>query len=188
MMQPMDHTSTIKGSTTRRGIGNRNCTRLPYYKLCSRGGWVNHSFQIAMSHLYASIISGALYQRVATYSVIFVGLSSGAELNPLLRPKSQTFSSQSAFTNKLPGFKSRWTTDAEWMYFMPAIFAVISLERRRTEKILRTTENLIYEILNMFRSKRLPRLDYLMQIRYNRRTLNGVACQTAIKIYQPSIG
>lgn len=57
------------------------------------------------SHLNASMISGARYHRVATYSVILTSLS-GAESNPLLRPKSQIFSSQSAFTSRFPGLRS----------------------------------------------------------------------------------
>ena len=57
------------------------------------------------AHLNASIISGARYHRVATYSVILTSLS-GEELNPLLRPKSHIFNSQSAFTNRFPGLRS----------------------------------------------------------------------------------
>ena len=70
--------------------------------------------------LKESMISGARYHRVATYSVIIVGFSSGSALNPLLSPKSQILSSQSALTSKFPGLRSRWTTDAEWMYLIPA--------------------------------------------------------------------
>lgn len=69
--------------------------------------------------LNASMISGARYQRVATYSVICVGSSSGLDSKPLLSPKSHIFSSQSEFTSKFPGFRSRWTTAAECMYFIP---------------------------------------------------------------------
>ena len=63
------------------------------------------------AHLNASIISGALYHRVATYSVILTSLS-GEASNPLLRPKSHIFSSQSALTNRFPGLRSLWTTEA----------------------------------------------------------------------------
>lgn len=35
------------------------------------------------------------------------------------KPKSQIFRSQFSFTKILLGFKSRWTTPAEWTYFKP---------------------------------------------------------------------
>ncbi len=78
------------------------------------------------AYLKASMISGALYHRVATYSVMIV-VCSGVESNPRLKPKSQILSSQSAFTSRLPGFKSLCTTDAEWMYFNPFQTMSISL-------------------------------------------------------------
>jgi len=34
-------------------------------------------------------------------------------------PKSQIFRSQFAFRRRLLGFKSLWSTFAEWMYFNP---------------------------------------------------------------------
>lgn len=65
------------------------------------------------------MISGALYHRVATYSVIIVGFSSGSAPNPRLSPKSHILSSQSAFTKRFPGLRSLWTTEAECMYLIP---------------------------------------------------------------------
>lgn len=73
------------------------------------------------------MISGARYHRVATYSVIKPWFAAflavpwpfPAGLYPRASPKSQILSSQSAFTSKLPGLRSRWSTFAEWMYFSP---------------------------------------------------------------------
>ena len=65
------------------------------------------------------MISGARYHRVATYSVMYPAFSSGSMEKPLARPKSQILSSQSALTRRLPGFRSRWRTLAEWMYLRP---------------------------------------------------------------------
>jgi hypothetical protein len=51
-----------------------------------------------------SIISGALYHLVATYSVWKPAATlSGSLLKPRARPKSQIFNSQSALTSRLPG-------------------------------------------------------------------------------------
>ncbi|KNC31007.1 hypothetical protein FF38_10516 [Lucilia cuprina] len=58
-----------------------------------------------------SIISGALYHLVATYSVIALTACEYSS-KPLAKPKSQILTSQSALTNKLPGFKSRCNTPA----------------------------------------------------------------------------
>jgi hypothetical protein len=65
------------------------------------------------------MISGALYHRVATYSVMYPAFSSGSMEKPLASPKSQILSSQSALTSRLPGLRSRCSTFAEWMYFRP---------------------------------------------------------------------
>ena len=73
-----------------------------------------------MHHLNESMISGALYHLVATYSVRLPPMcSSGTASKPRLKPKSQIFNSQSEFTNRLPGFRSRWMTEAECIYFIP---------------------------------------------------------------------
>lgn len=84
--------------------------------------WVRNSGDCShpqKSHLYASIISGARYHRVATYSVKCEAFSSGVSSKPLLRPKSQILSSQSAFTRRFPGLRSRCMTPAEWINFIP---------------------------------------------------------------------
>lgn len=64
--------------------------------------------------LKESMISGARYHRVATYSVM-----SPASLPPGLvervlraRPKSQTLRSQLAFRRRFAGLRSRWTMSA----------------------------------------------------------------------------
>ena len=68
--------------------------------------------------LLLSMISGARYQRVATYSVKKPVWSwSGSATRA--KPKSQIFRSHVAFSKRLLGFKSRCKTFAEWMYFRP---------------------------------------------------------------------
>lgn len=62
--------------------------------------------------LNVNMISGARYHRVATYSVMKPELSS-VEAADRARPKSQTFKSQLAFSNKLEGLRSRCSTFAE---------------------------------------------------------------------------
>jgi len=59
--------------------------------------------------LNVSMISGARYHRVATYSVIKpVSVPDGsAVLTDLARPKSQTLRSQLAFRSKFEGLRSR---------------------------------------------------------------------------------
>ena len=66
--------------------------------------------------LKVSMISGARYQRVATYSVMNPELSS-VEAADRARPKSQTLRSQLALRSKLDGLRSRWRTFAECMAF-----------------------------------------------------------------------
>lgn len=58
--------------------------------------------------------SGALYHLVTTYSVM-------KSVSEVVRasPKSQILRSQLAFNKRLLGFRSRWSTLAEWMYFKP---------------------------------------------------------------------
>lgn len=66
--------------------------------------------------LNVNIISGARYHRVATYSVIkpvSVPLGS-AVFTDRAKPKSHTFKSQFALSNRLEGLRSRWMTSAEW--------------------------------------------------------------------------
>ena len=119
MIHPIDHTSTVRSLAKFR---RKTTGILTSCIICSLNV-DEHAPDIRVtnkSYLYTSMISGARYHRVATYSVMIVGFSSGAELKPLLSPKSQIFSSQSALTSRLPGFRSRCTTEAEWMYFIPA--------------------------------------------------------------------
>ncbi len=52
------------------------------------------------------MISGALYHRVATYSVINPEFAAGSSENPRASPKSQILSSQSALTRRLPNKNS----------------------------------------------------------------------------------
>ena len=62
-----------------------------------------------------SIISGARYQRVATYSVMKPAwFSSGCATRA--SPKSHTFRSQLPLSSRLDGLRSRCSTCAEWMY------------------------------------------------------------------------
>src|SRR5271156_5363398 len=71
--------------------------------------------QTSMALVYSlnvSMISGARYHRVATYSVMKPELSSW-EAAERARPKSQTFKSQLAFKRRLDGLRSRWRTSAE---------------------------------------------------------------------------
>jgi hypothetical protein len=77
------------------------------------------TLQTSMALVYSlkvSMISGARYHLVATYSVINPELSS-VEAADLARPKSQTLRSQLALSSKLDGFKSRCSTFAECMAF-----------------------------------------------------------------------
>lgn len=62
-----------------------------------------------------SMISGARYHRVATYSVINPASFPAAFVDRVLRakPKSQTLRSQLAFRRRLAGFRSRCTMSAE---------------------------------------------------------------------------
>lgn len=78
-----------------------------------------HVIQIlTLITLELSIISGALYHLVATYSVRKPAwLCSGSAT--LAKPKSQILRSQVVFNNKLLGFKSLCNTFAECMYFKP---------------------------------------------------------------------
>ena len=62
--------------------------------------------------LNVNMISGARYQRVATYSVMKPELSSW-DAAERARPKSHTFRSQLALSRRLDGFKSRCSTLAE---------------------------------------------------------------------------
>lgn len=66
-----------------------------------------------------SMISGARYQRVATYSVMMpTSLPAGTLVWMLLaNPKSQTLRSQLALRRRLAGFKSRCTMSALWIDF-----------------------------------------------------------------------
>ena len=57
--------------------------------------------------LKVSMISGALYHLVATYSVMNPTASCSPEKALRARPKSQILRSQLAFRSKLDGFKSR---------------------------------------------------------------------------------
>ena len=119
IMQPIDQTSTIQASV--RSLCKK-C--LPYslavlYFLQASVRNSNDGSTFKKSHLYASIISGARYHRVATYSVKCEAFSSGMASKPLLRPKSQILSSQSAFTRRFPGLRSRCITPAEWINFIP---------------------------------------------------------------------
>ncbi|KAG6542722.1 hypothetical protein Mapa_015881 [Marchantia paleacea] len=68
----------------------------------------------AVYSLQFSNSSGARYHRVTTYSVI-KSVSDVVRANP----KSQIFKSQFALRSKLLGFRSRWRTFAEWIYFKP---------------------------------------------------------------------
>ena len=69
--------------------------------------------------LNVSMISGARYQSVATYSVMKpVSVPEGsAVLTDRAKPKSQTLRSQLALSSRLDGLRSRWITSAEWRAF-----------------------------------------------------------------------
>lgn len=75
-----------------------------HWQSCSSGSWL-------AKKTHESMISGARYQRVATYSVMRPcapgSIASWSRSKPRERPKSQILSSQSAFTSRFPGFKSR---------------------------------------------------------------------------------
>lgn len=105
------------------------------------------------THLNASMISGARYHLVATYSVKWVAVSFGLDSKPLLSPKSQIFSSQSALTSKLPGFRSRWMTEAECTYFMP------SSQVSDTSSLLR--ESIYLEGFDMWNTERVHWLNFV---------------------------
>jgi hypothetical protein len=113
-IHPIDQTSTrrlLQVKLTERGSKEHTCgVILPGNIQISSDDYKRLS---AVKYLNASIISGALYHRVATYSVRCVVVWSGPDSNPLLSPKSQIFSSQSAFTSRFPGFKSLCITEAE---------------------------------------------------------------------------
>lgn len=64
--------------------------------------------------LNVNMISGARYQRVATYSVMNPELSS-VDAAERARPKSHTFKSQLALSSRFDGLRSRWRTLAECM-------------------------------------------------------------------------
>jgi hypothetical protein len=86
---------------------------VPYRLSESTNQYLHHlATKADYAHRKASMISGARYHRVATYSVICVPESSDLSSKPRLRPKSQILSSQSALTRRLPGLRSRWTTPA----------------------------------------------------------------------------
>lgn len=73
------------------------------------------TLQTSMAFVYSlkvSIISGARYHLVATYSVMKPELSS-VDAADLASPKSQTFKSQFALSNKFEGLRSRCRTFAE---------------------------------------------------------------------------
>jgi hypothetical protein len=69
--------------------------------------------------LKESMISGARYQRVATYSVISPAFSPAPAFalvrTERARPKSQTLRSQFALMSRFAGFRSRCTMSAEWI-------------------------------------------------------------------------
>ena len=72
-------------------------------------------------------ISGALYQRVATYSVstggskykiFYIGLQSSERLLTVLaKPKSANLAWHAALTRRLAGLRSRWIRSPECKYF-----------------------------------------------------------------------
>ena len=82
---------------------------------------------------------------------------SGTSEKPRASPKSQIFNSQSAFTSKLPGFKSRCKTFAEWIYLRP-------IESIRNLDIVATFANLIDKELKVLFREGLLRTNNLMQI------------------------
>lgn len=63
-------------------------------------------------------ISGALYQRVATYSVRTGEGASYGHATDLTNPKSATLTEQSLFNRIFEGFKSLCNNSAECMYLM----------------------------------------------------------------------
>ena len=65
--------------------------------------------------LNVSMISGARYHRVATYSVMNpVSVPDGSAVRTeRARPKSQTLRSQLALSRRFEGLRSRWMTSAE---------------------------------------------------------------------------
>jgi hypothetical protein len=67
--------------------------------------------------LKESMISGARYHLVATYSVMMPTSLPPTTLVLTLRarPKSQTLRSQLALRRRLAGLRSRWTMSALWM-------------------------------------------------------------------------
>lgn len=118
-MHPIDHTSTVEYE--RHALVKRRRTDLLYCIFCDRsiGQRTTTELKLGCVYRYASMISGALYHRVATYSVKWVTFSSGSASKPLAKPKSHILSSQSAFTRRFPGLRSRCITPAECMYFIP---------------------------------------------------------------------
>src|SRR5436189_653923 len=78
---------------------------------------IHPTLQTSIAFVYSlkvNMISGARYQRVATYSVMKPELSS-VEAAERARPKSQTFRSQFALRRRLDGLRSRCSTFAECM-------------------------------------------------------------------------
>ena len=75
-----------------------------------------HTSMAFVYSLNVSIISGARYHLVATYSVMNPELSS-VDAADLASPKSQTFKSQLALSKRFEGLRSRWRTFAECMAF-----------------------------------------------------------------------
>src|SRR3954451_12553768 len=71
-----------------------------------------HTSMALVYSLNVSMISGARYHRVATYSVMKPELSS-VEAADRARPKSQTLRSQLALRRRLDGLRSRCSTFAE---------------------------------------------------------------------------
>ena len=66
-------------------------------------------------------IYGALYHLVATYSVRTGSTEFLVQSIDLARPKSATFAWHSELSSKLLGFKSRWISYPECMYFKALI-------------------------------------------------------------------
>lgn len=75
-----------------------------------------HTSMAFVYSLNVSMISGARYHLVATYSVMNPELSS-VDAADLASPKSQTFKSQLALSKRLEGLRSRCRTFAECMAF-----------------------------------------------------------------------
>ncbi len=79
--------------------------------MCGRGGEARRTLVYILND---SMISGARYHRVATYSVMRPASFPLGFVERVLRarPKSQTLRSQLAFRRRLAGFRSRCTRSA----------------------------------------------------------------------------